>query len=65
MAFRAADRRGLERLCRYVLRPPLAVGRIERRADGTVRIGFKKAWSDGTSGIELSPLELAEKLAST
>lgn len=63
VAFRAADRRGLERLCRYVLRPPLAVGRIERRADGTVRIGFKKAWSDGTSGIELSPLELAEKLA--
>lgn len=62
LAFAAADRTGLERLCRYVLRPPpLAVGRIERLADGTVRIG--KAWADGTSGIESPAVELVEKLA--
>ncbi len=32
----AGDRAGLERLCRYMLRPPLAQGRIERLtgADG-------------------------------
>ena len=63
VAFKASYRSGLERLCRYVLRPPLAVGRIERRADGTVCIAFKKAWSDGTSGIELSAIELVDKLA--
>lgn len=30
--FAAMDRAGLERLCRYVLRPPLALGRVERLA---------------------------------
>ena len=45
---RAEDRAGLERLSRYILRPPLAKARIERRADGTVRLGMKRAWSDGT-----------------
>lgn len=63
VAFSARDRDGLERLCRYVLRPPLAVGRLERLDDGTVRLGMKRAWSDGSTAIELSPLELTEKLA--
>ena len=63
----ANDRAGLERLCRYVLRPPLAQGRIERitGADGRtlVRVGMKRTFSDGTSAIELSPCEFVEKLA--
>jgi hypothetical protein len=63
VALPAHDRKGLERLCRYVHRPPLAVDRIERRPDGRVRVGMKRVWSDGTGAIELSPLELAEKLA--
>lgn len=63
VALPAHDRKGLERLCRYVLRPPLAVDRIERRPDGRARVGMKRVWSDGTGAIELSPLELAEKLA--
>ena len=33
-------------------------GRIERLDDGRARIGMKRMWSDGTSGIELSPVEL-------
>ena len=53
----------MERLSRYVLRPPLAKARIERRADGTVRLGMKRAWSDGTLAFEFSPLEFVEKLA--
>ena len=60
---RAEDRAGLERLSRYILRPPLAKARIERRADGTVRLGMKRAWSDGTLAFEFSPLEFVEKLA--
>ena len=63
----AMDRAGLERLCRYVLRPPLALPRLERfqGVDGRtmVRIEMKRTYSDGTHAIELSALGLAEKLA--
>lgn len=54
----ARDRKGLERLCRYVARPPLAKPRLEERPDGGVRIQFKHPWSDGTEGIDLSRVEL-------
>jgi len=63
VSVRASDRVGLERLCRYILRPPLAKGRLERREDGTVVVGLKRAWSDGTTALELTPSELVEKLA--
>ena len=43
--------------------PPLAAERLEQLEDGRVRIGFKRAWADGTAGIELSPVGLVEKLA--
>ena len=46
VAFRACDRRGLERLLRYALRPPLAKGRLSVDDDGTVVLGLKRAWSD-------------------
>lgn len=36
------DRNRLERLCRYMLRPPFALDAIERTADGQVRVHFKK-----------------------
>jgi hypothetical protein len=39
------------------------VDRIERRPDGRFRVGMKRVWSDGPGAIELSPLELAERLA--
>ena len=63
VALRAQDRDGVERLCRYMLRPPLAAERLERLEDGRVRIGFKRAWADGTGAIELSCVGLVEKLA--
>ena len=60
------DRAGLERLCRYVLRPPLALPRLERfqGVDGRtrVRIERKQTYPNGTHAIELSALGLAEKL---
>jgi len=55
VALPAHDRKGLERLCRYVLRPPLAVDRIERRPDGRVRVGMKRVWSDGTDAPDYPP----------
>jgi hypothetical protein len=34
VGFKATDRAGLERLCRYILRPPLAKDRLQRHDDG-------------------------------
>ena len=44
------------------MRPPLARERLERREDGTVVVSLKRAWSDGTTALELSPLEFVERL---
>ena len=63
VSLRASDRAGLERLCRYVLRPPLALPRLERLPDGRVRVGMKRVFSDGTGAIDLTPLEFVAKLA--
>jgi len=57
------DRARLERLCRYLLRPPLAQERLRRRADGRVLVGLRKPWRDGTTHLFLEPIELLERLA--
>jgi Putative transposase len=59
----ANDRAGLERLCRYVLRPPLAQDRLRLRDDGRVVVELKTAWHDGTTHLVFEPLEFLEKLA--
>jgi hypothetical protein len=63
VAIKAQDRDGQQRLFRYVLRPPLAKGRLERRADGALELRFKHPWSDGTTGIVLAEDELVQRLA--
>src|SRR5439155_6826253 len=63
VAVRADDRQGLERLCRYVLRPPVAQDRLELTADGRVLVILKGEWSDGTTHLLFEPVELLEKLA--
>jgi hypothetical protein len=59
----AHDRKRLEALARYTLRPPLSRSRLERQADGRYRIRLKKAWSDGSTHIVLEGLELLGRLA--
>jgi hypothetical protein len=59
----ADDRGGLERLARYVTRPPLSKKRFERQADGRYRITLKTPWRDGTTHIVLSGPELVGRLA--
>jgi hypothetical protein len=59
----AADRRRLERLCRYVLRPPVAQEALELTADGPVVLRLRRPWRDGTRAIRFEPSELLEKLA--
>jgi hypothetical protein len=57
------DRRRLEQLCRYLLRPPIAQERLTLRPDGTVVVMLKRSWRDGTTHLRFEPLTLLERLA--
>jgi putative transposase len=59
----ANDRAGLERLCRYILRPPFAQERLRLRGDGRVGLELKRAWHDGTRELVFEPLEFLERLS--
>jgi hypothetical protein len=59
----ARDRIALERLCRYVARPPLALSRLSVQEDGGVELRFKRAWSDGTRAVSYGPLAFIARLA--
>jgi hypothetical protein len=61
----ALDPPGREALLRYVLRPPIAQERIELRPDGLLRIALKKAYTDGTVAVDMDPLSLLCRLATT
>ena len=62
IAVPARDRRRLERLCRYVARPPLANDRLEERLDGRLTLRLKTRWRDGTTHILMERSELIERL---
>ena len=59
----AEDRDRLERLCRYVLRPPVVQDRLELLDDGRVLLELKTPFWDGTTHVAYEPLEFMEKLA--
>jgi hypothetical protein len=59
----ASDKAGLERLCNYVSRPPLAQGSLQKLSGDTLSFKLKTPWDDGTTHLILSPIELIEKLA--
>ena len=59
----AQDSKGRERLCRYLLRPPLSNDRLRRTADGKYQIALKRIWDDGTAAIVISGEELMTRLA--
>jgi len=56
------DRARLERVVRYLARPPIAQDRLELTTDGRVRYTMKKAWRDGTHALLLEPLDLIGRL---
>jgi hypothetical protein len=58
----ASDRNALERLCRYVLRPPLSHDRLTRLEDGRIKLRLKRAWSDGTTHLIHDPEDLIARL---
>jgi hypothetical protein len=53
----------LERLLRYTARGAVSLERLQEDANGDLVYTFTHPWSDGTTGITLSPVELLEKLA--
>jgi hypothetical protein len=56
-------RTGLELLCRYGARPPLALSRLRTLPDGTVVYRFKRALPDGRDHLALAPTDFLAKLA--
>jgi len=59
------DQAGREALLRYVLRPPIAQERVDPRPDGLLRITLKKAYADGTVAVDMDPLSLLCRLATS
>jgi hypothetical protein len=49
------DRKRLERVCRYLLRPPFAHDAVERTADEQVRVHFKAPSKSGATYPQMSP----------
>jgi hypothetical protein len=62
-AIPAHRRDQLEQLIRYTARGAMSLERLTQDTNGELIYTFTHPWSDGTTGIRLSPLELLEKLA--
>jgi hypothetical protein len=52
-----------ERLCRYVLRPPVTGDRASVAADGRVVLRLRHPWADGTTHVAFEPTAFLERLA--
>jgi hypothetical protein len=59
----AEQREKLERLTRYVSRPPVSVERLDLTVQGQVRYRLKTPYRDGTTHIVLEPLDFIARLA--
>jgi hypothetical protein len=57
------DRLGLERLCRYILRPPLASRRLARTENGEILYRFRRPDGHGRTEVLLSPEAFLSRLA--
>jgi hypothetical protein len=62
-AIPAHRRDQLEQLIRYTARGAVSLERLQQDTNGELIYTFTHPWSDGTTGIRLSPLEFLEKLA--
>jgi len=59
-----AHQRGkLERLCRYITRPPIATKRLSVDEQGRVVYRYKRPFRDGSTHVVLEPLDFIARLA--
>jgi len=58
----AGHREHLERLCRYLARPPISQDRLSWLPDGRVSLRLKTPFSDGTTHLALTPHAFIERL---
>ena len=59
----ADERKKVERLCRYITRPPVATGRLSLTTQGQVRYTLKTPYRDGTTHVVFEPLDFIARLA--
>ena len=57
MQWRSSRSGKLERLCRYVARPAIALERLSRDGDGLVVYELKHPFRDGTTHVLFEPLD--------
>jgi putative transposase len=60
MRIGANDREGLERMARYLARPPIATDRLSQFDDGRLELRLKRSWRDGTAAFVFTPHEIIE-----
>lgn len=59
----ARSRAGLEALCRYGARPPIALGRVALLGDGQVLYRLKAPLGDGRRALVFEPVQFLRRLA--
>lgn len=59
----AHQRSKLERLCRYITRPPIATKRLSLDRRGRVVYQYKRPFRDGSTHVVLEPLDFIARLA--
>lgn len=59
----AHQRSRLERLCRYITRPPIATERLSVDGGGRVVYRYKQPFRDGSTHVVLEPLDFIACLA--
>jgi hypothetical protein len=61
--YEADQRSKLERLCRYITRPPIATKRLSIDDRGRVVYRYKRPFRDGSTHVVLEPLDFIARLA--
>ena len=62
VAAKADERDKLERLCRYIARPPVSTKRLSLTVEGNIRYELKTHYRDGTTHIIFEPLDFMFRL---
>jgi len=64
VATQAHQRNKLERVARYIKRPPVAIERLSLTPQGHIKYSLKTPYRDGTAHVIFEPLDFIARLAS-